>query len=58
LENDANAAAWAEYKLGASKGSNISIMLTLGTGVGGGIIINNKLFKGKSGAAGEMLFKM
>ena len=33
-------------------------MLTLGTGVGGGIIINNKLLKGKSGAAGEMHFKM
>ena len=33
-------------------------MLTLGTGVGGGIILNNKLFKGKSGAAGEMHFKM
>ena len=58
LENDANAAAWAEYKLGASKGTNISIMLTLGTGVGGGIIINDKLLKGKSGAAGEMHFKM
>ena len=35
-----------------------SIMLTLGTGVGGGIILDNKLFKGKSGAAGEMHFKM
>jgi glucokinase len=58
LENDANAAAWAEYKIGASRGSDISIMLTLGTGVGGGIIINDKLLKGKSGAAGEMHFKM
>ncbi len=58
LENDANAAAWAEYKVGASKGCGISILLTLGTGVGGGIIINNKLLKGKSGAAGEMHFKM
>lgn len=58
LENDANAAAWAEYKIGASKGSKVSVMLTLGTGVGGGIIIENKLLKGKSGAAGEMHFKM
>ena len=58
LENDANAAAWAEYKIGASKGSKVSVMLTLGTGVGGGIIINSKLLKGKSGAAGEMHFKM
>ena len=58
VENDANAAAWAEHILGASKGMPYSIMLTLGTGVGGGIIINNKLFKGKSGAGGEMDFKM
>ena len=58
LENDANAAAWAEYKVGASRGSSVSVMLTLGTGVGGGIIINDKLLKGKSGAAGEMHFKM
>lgn len=58
VENDANSAAWAEYKIGSSKGSTISVMLTLGTGVGGGIIINNKILKGKSGAAGEMHFKM
>lgn len=58
VENDANCAAWAEYKIGASRGTNVSVMLTLGTGVGGGIIINNKLLKGKSGAAGEMHFKM
>ena len=58
LENDANAAAWAEYKIGASKGTNVSVMFTLGTGVGGGIIVNNKLLKVKSGAAGELHFKM
>ncbi len=58
LENDANAAAWAEYKVGASKNCKVSVMLTLGTGVGGGIIIDNKILKGKSGAAGEMHFKM
>ncbi len=58
LENDANCAAWAEYKIGASKETSVSVMLTLGTGVGGGIIINDKLLKGKSGAAGEMHFKM
>lgn len=58
LENDANSAAWAEYKIGASKGSSVSVMLTLGTGVGGGIIIDDRLLKGKSGAAGEMHFKM
>ena len=58
LENDANCAAWAEYKIGASKGSRVSVMLTLGTGVGGGIIIDDKILKGKSGSAGEMHFKM
>ena len=58
LENDANAAAWAEYKIGASKNCSTSVMITLGTGVGGGIIIDGKLYKGKSGAAGEMHFKM
>lgn len=58
VENDANAAAWAEHILGVSKGMPNSVMITLGTGVGGGIILNNKLFKGKSGSAGEMHFKM
>ena len=58
IENDANCAAWAEYKIGASKGCDNSVMLTLGTGVGGGIIIDGKLLKGKSGAAGEMHFVM
>ena len=42
VENDANSAAWAEYKIGASRGSSVSVLLTLGTGVGGGIIINDK----------------
>ena len=58
VENDANCAAWAEHEIGASKGCSNSVMLTLGTGVGGGIIINDKLLKGKNGAAGEMHFKM
>ena len=58
LENDANCAAWAEYKIGASKDCRHSIMLTLGTGVGGGIIVDGKLLKGKNGAAGEMHFKL
>lgn len=58
VENDANAAAWAEHIIGASKGMPYSVMLTLGTGVGGGIILDNRLYKGKNGAAGEMHFKM
>ena len=58
VENDANCAAWAEYKIGSAKGMENSITLTLGTGVGGGIIVDGRLLKGKSGTAGEMHFKM
>lgn len=58
IENDANSAAWAEHVKGASKNCPYSVMATLGTGVGGGIILDNKLLKGKSGGAGEMHFKI
>ena len=54
VENDANAAAWAEYKAGAAKGYDNNIMVTLGTGIGGGVIINGKMLRGKSGRAGEI----
>ena len=43
IENDANAAAWGEAKVGAAKGSNSSIMITLGTGVGGGIVLGDRI---------------
>lgn len=46
LENDANAAALAEAKAGAGKGAKDLIMITLGTGVGGGIVIDGKLYSG------------
>lgn len=46
LENDANAAAYGEFIAGAGKGTNDFILITLGTGVGGGMIINNKIFSG------------
>ena len=54
LENDANAAALAEAKAGAGKGYNDVIMITLGTGVGGGIVSDGKVFKGFNSAAGEL----
>lgn len=54
IENDANAAAYAEYKIGAAKGQENTITVTLGTGIGGGIIIDGKLLKGKSGVAAEI----
>lgn len=54
VENDANAAAWAEYKLGAAKYHSDTIIITLGTGIGGGIIVDNELLRGKSGRAAEV----
>ena len=56
VENDANAAAWCEYKLGSAKNCKNAIILALGTGVGCGIVCNGSLLKGKSGAAGECRF--
>ena len=53
LDNDANAQAYGEYKFGAGKGYNDMIFLTLSTGIGAGIIINNKLYRGATGTAGE-----
>ncbi|MBE6695120.1 MAG: ROK family protein [Ruminococcaceae bacterium] len=54
VENDANAAALAEALAGAARGTKDSVMITLGTGVGGGIIIDNKVYSGFNGAAGEL----
>lgn len=54
VENDANAAAIGEMIFGAGKPHESFVMVTLGTGVGGGIIYNRKLFRGEFGAAGEI----
>ena len=54
IENDGNAAAVAEHRLGAGRGSQNMIMLTLGTGVGGGLILDGRLYRGAVGAAGEL----
>ena len=54
VENDANAAAWGEAVAGAAKGTKNSIMITLGTGVGGGIIIDGKVMSGFNYAGGEL----
>lgn len=58
VENDANAAAWCEYKIGNAQNCRHCIVLAIGTGVGCGIICDRRLLKGKSGAAGECSFKI
>ena len=54
IENDANAAALAEALSGAAKGTAKSVMITLGTGVGGGIVIDGKVYSGFNHAGGEL----
>lgn len=54
VSNDANVAALAEQKFGSAKGYQDAIMITLGTGVGSGIVINNKLFEGNEGKGAEI----
>ncbi len=54
IENDANCAGWGEFVAGAGRGANTMVMVTLGTGVGGAIIIDKKLHTGRDGAAGEL----
>lgn len=54
IANDADAAGWAEYVAGAGKGSQSCVTITLGTGVGGGIVLNGKLFSGGMAGGGEL----
>lgn len=54
IENDANAAGWAEYRYGAGRGYKHMTMLTIGTGVGGAIIVDGRVLRGGFGVAGEL----
>jgi len=54
VDNDANAAAIAEWKVGAGRGVENMVMLTLGTGIGGGLILDGKPFRGATGAGAEL----
>lgn len=54
VENDANAAAWGELSLGGAKGARNAVFITLGTGLGGGVIIDGKLVRGAQGFATEI----
>ena len=46
VENDANAAAWAEYRFGAAQGARVVVCVTLGTGIGGGLVVSGVLYRG------------
>lgn len=54
VENDANAAAYGEFVAGAAKGANDAVCITLGTGVGSGIVIDGKIYSGFNCAGGEI----
>lgn len=53
VENDANATAWGEYRFGAGRGEDHLVTITVGTGIGGGIILGGQLYRGRFGIAGE-----
>jgi glucokinase len=53
VDNDANAAMFAEHRRGAARGARTAALLTLGTGIGGGIVVNGELLRGAHGGAGE-----
>jgi glucokinase len=53
IENDANAAAWAEYRFGVAQGQPVVVCVTLGTGIGGGLVSNGSVYRGAYGIACE-----
>ncbi|MEP6817221.1 MAG: ROK family protein, partial [Marmoricola sp.] len=53
VDNDANAAAWAEATYGAARGESHVVMITLGTGIGGALLLGGRLHTGRNGMAGE-----
>ncbi|HEY2477275.1 MAG TPA: ROK family protein [Solirubrobacterales bacterium] len=54
LDNDGNVAALAEYRYGAARGMPTMVMLTIGTGIGGGLILGGEIFRGATGAGAEL----
>ena len=53
VDNDANAAAWAEWRFGAARGDSHLVVVNVGTGIGGGLIVDGRLQRGRYGIAGE-----
>ncbi len=54
IENDANAAAWGEFRHGAAQEADDMVLVTVGTGIGGGVVIDSRLLRGAYGVAGEL----
>ncbi|HEU4904715.1 MAG TPA: ROK family protein [Solirubrobacterales bacterium] len=54
LDNDANVAALAEHRFGAARGTENAVMLTIGTGIGGGLILGGEIYRGSTGAGAEL----
>jgi len=54
LDNDANAAILAEHRFGAARGARNAVMLTIGTGIGGGLVLGGEVYRGSTGAAAEL----
>jgi glucokinase len=54
VDNDANVAALAEHLLGAARGARNAVMLTIGTGIGGGLILGGEIYRGSTGAGAEL----
>ncbi|MCL1869546.1 MAG: ROK family glucokinase [Promicromonosporaceae bacterium] len=54
VENDANAAGWAEFRFGAGRAASDMLMLTIGTGLGGAVVVNRELVRGRWGVAAEV----
>ncbi|GAB2474126.1 ROK family glucokinase [Xylanimonas ulmi] len=54
VENDANAAGWAEFRFGAGRGASDMLMLTIGTGLGGAVVVGRELVRGRWGVAAEV----
>jgi glucokinase len=54
IDNDANVAILAEHRFGAARGARNAVMLTIGTGIGGGLIVDGRLYRGSTGAGAEL----
>jgi len=54
IENDANAAAWGEFRFGAARDSDDMVLVTVGTGIGGGVVVHGRMLRGAYGIAAEI----